>query len=72
MEPDLKWRSVFGTIERGKKFTVFSLSVRLKNGLLITSRIHWSNNELAAYPSSYKYVLDGMVKELDKRIAERV
>lgn len=66
------WESVFGTVERGEKFTIFSLSVRLNNGLLITSMIHATNEELEMYHRCYQYILDEMTKKLDERISERV
>lgn len=72
MYPDPKWRSVFGTIERGKKFTVFSLSVRLKNGCVIFQKFHATNAELDDSKVAYKLILNQLVKELDKRLAERV
>lgn len=65
------WDSAFGTIERGKKYTVFSLSVRLKNGLRISQTLHAANNELEDFDDLYAYILNKLVCRLDERIAER-
>lgn len=69
---DRIWATAQGSVERVGKYTIFTLSVRLNNGLRIYQVYKEYNEDLKLYPKAYGWILDEQVKELEKRIARRV
>jgi hypothetical protein len=67
---DPAWKVVYGTVERGPKYTTFYVEVvRQQNGLRIFRRMKHLNDDLDGCPPWYGLTLDGMIAELDEQLS---
>jgi hypothetical protein len=66
---DPAWKVVYGSVERGPKYTTFYVEVvRSQNHLRIFRRVKEYNTTVDRLPTIYSYILDKIVYELDNQL----